>query len=64
MHLQVLGAPLGTPDFRQRVDGSDIVGWHKRLGPEWRAVHVSVAAPAGVERPEMPLMIEVTRSAI
>jgi hypothetical protein len=62
-HIEVLGAPLGTPDFRQRVDGSDVVGWHKRLGPEWRAVHVSVAAPTGFERREMPLMIEVTRSA-
>ena len=59
----VLGAPLGAPDFRQSIDGSDVTGWHRRVGREWRAVHLSIAEPPPAQQSAMPVVIEVTRSA-
>jgi hypothetical protein len=58
----VLGRPLGRPDFRQRIDGSEVTGWHKG-GADWRAVHVWEAEATNSGGVEMPVMIEVTRTA-
>lgn len=58
---QVLGRPLGKPDFRQRIDGGDVTGWHIG-GVDWRAVHVWEAEPTSSRSDEMPIMIEVTRA--
>lgn len=57
----LLGRPLGKPDFRQRIDGSEVTGWHKG-GADWRAVHVWEAEPTSSGSGEMPVMIEVTRT--
>lgn len=57
----VLGKPLGTPDFRQRIDDLDVTGWHRSAGEDWRVVHISVHTSAG--QANAPVMIEVTRPA-
>ena len=59
----ILGGPLGTPDFHQRLDGADVKGWHRSAGDDWRAVHLSVQHPGGLVD-KAPLMIEVTRSTL
>lgn len=61
-HTPVLGRPLGKPDFRQRIDGSEVTGWHKG-GADWRAVHLWESEATNSVGVEMPVMIEVTRSA-
>jgi hypothetical protein len=58
----VLGSPLGKPDFRQHINGGEVTGWHKG-GADWRAVHVWEAEATNSGGAEMPVMIEITRSA-
>jgi hypothetical protein len=60
--ISLFGSPLGKPNFRKHIDGSDVTGWLKG-GDEWRAVHVSEAVPGSILPDRMPVMIEVTRAA-
>lgn len=60
--ISLFGSPLGKPDFRKHIEGSDVTGWLKG-GDEWRAVHVSEALLGSVAPDRMPVMIEVTRAA-
>lgn len=60
----VLGAPLGTPTYRQRIEGSDVTGWLRRAGGDWRAVHLSIVETGAAQEPPMTVVIEVTRSAV
>lgn len=59
----VVGQPLGQPDFRQRLEDRDVIGWHK--GAEnWRTVHVSADPSTAAEHPStFPVVIEMTRLA-
>ncbi|MBP8247632.1 MAG: hypothetical protein KAX56_12245, partial [Phenylobacterium sp.] len=53
--LEILDEPLGKPDFRKRIDESDVVGWHKGGRPDWRAVQVSEAVRESSNPQEMPV---------
>lgn len=59
--MELLGKPLGAPDFRKRIDESDVIGWHRISGLDSRAVQLSEAVPGSANPPEMPVMMEMTR---
>lgn len=63
--LNVLGAPLGQPDFEDKITSPQnwkAIGWHKSAQDQWRALHYSFDATG--QGPDADWQsIEITRKA-
>lgn len=58
----VLGAALGSPDFRHSAADENVVGWHRSQGPQWRAVHLTVDQGLSPGSDRMHVVLEMTRA--